>query len=102
MKTYEGSLDNEVESNVLTVLNATHYASTDIPIIMEGSSAGSLYRMIGGGGDTTGGLTNWDNLLLFSELFPSWIQKCLGLENTFVKQVANQKEHLRYGIDKQQ
>lgn len=102
MRTYEGSLDNEVESNVLTVLKATHYAPTDIPIIMEGSSASSLYRMIGGGGETTEGLSNWDTLLLFSDLFHSWIQKCLGLENTFVKQVADQKEYLRYGIDKQQ
>jgi len=99
MKTYEGSLDNEVESNVVTVLKATHYAPTDIPIIMEGSSASSLYRMIGGGGETTQGLSNWENLQVFSELFHGWVQKCLGLENSFVKQVAEQKEHLRYGID---
>jgi len=99
MKKYEGSLDNEVESNVLTILKATHYAPTDIPIIMEGSSAGSLYKMIGGG-ETPDGLSNWDSLLLFSDLFHSWIQKCLfGQEASFVKQVANQKEHLKFGID---
>lgn len=104
MKVYEGSLDNEVESNVVTVLSATHYAPTDIPIIMEGSSAGSLYRMIGGG-EAAEGLSNWDNLLLFSDLFHTWTQKCLGslgMENLFVKKIAEQQEHLKYGIDVEQ
>ena len=102
MKTYEGSLDNEVRSNVVTVLNATHYAPTDIPIIMEGSSANSLYKMIGGGGETTQGLSNWDNLQLFSELFHNWVQKCLGFENSFVKMVVDKEDHLRYGIEIEQ
>jgi len=99
MKTYEGSLDNEVPSNVLTVLQATHYAPTDIPVIMEGSSASSLYKMIGGGGETSDGLTNWDSLQLFSDLFHNWIQRCMGQENSFSKHVIENQDHLKYGID---
>ena len=98
MKTYEGSLDNEIESNVVTVTNATHYAPTDIPIIMEGSSASSLFHMIGGG-QTTDGLYNWDTLQLFSDLCHSWLQKCLGFENTFAQKVEKKKDILVYGID---
>ena len=99
MKTYEGSLDNEVKSNVVTVLKATHYAPTDIPIIMEGSKANSLYKMIGGGGEAADGLSNWDNVQLFSGLFHSWVQKCLGFENSFAKMVAEQEANLTYGIE---
>ena len=64
----------------------------------DAPSAGSLYKIIGGG-ETAEGLSNWDNLLLFSELFHSWAQKCLGKENDFVKKVASHQEHLKYGID---
>merc|ERR1711915_880017 len=78
MKTYEGSLDNQ--------------------IIMEGSSASSLFHMIGGG-QTTDGLYNWDTLQLFSDLCHSWLQKCLGFENTFAQKVEKKKDILVYGID---
>ena len=99
MKRFEGNVDNGIPSNVLTVLKATHYAPTDIPIIMEGSSANTLYRMIGGGGETPEGLSNRDSLKLFSELFHNWVQRGLGLENSFRNQVSEHKEYLKYGID---
>ena len=99
MKRFEGKVDAEVPSNVVTVLKATHYAPTDIPLIMEGSSAGSLYRMIGGGGETPEGLSNWASLQLFSNLFHSWVQRGLGLDNSFSEQVSEHEDHLKYGID---
>ena len=100
MKTFEGSLDSSVvPSNVLTVLKATHYAPTDIPVIMEGSSAASLYKVLGGGGETNDGLNNMDSLQLFSDLFHNWILRCMGQKNSFAKQVMEHQDHLKYGID---
>ena len=50
MQRWEGRV-GPLASNVLTLLEGQHYAPTDVPTIMEGSSAGKIFKLLGGGGE---------------------------------------------------
>lgn len=100
MKAYEGppGLDS-VPSNVVTLRGATHQSSSDLNVLMEGSSAGSLYRMMGGGGADQAGLSHSQYLILNSDLFVSWVEKCLTNETShFVETIKDNRESLEFGI----
>merc|ERR1719447_1233368 len=59
-------------SNVITLKEASHYAPTDIPIILEGSRAGSVARMLGVTG-VPGPTSNLAYLKITSDLVRTWL-----------------------------
>ena len=80
MSLYEGSSNFEgslVTSNVLTLKNAEHSCSTDVNIVIESSSAASFYKLMGGSIKCEEGLSKTEWVILNSELFNGWAEKCL-------------------------
>jgi len=64
-------------SNVVTLKEASHYAPTDIPIILEGSRAGSVARMLGVTG-VPGKTSNLAYLTITSDLVRGWVRGATG------------------------
>jgi len=101
MSSYEGSPDLTgplVPSNVLTLKDAAHSSSTDVNIVIEGSSAMSLYKLMGGSMQSEG-LSNMELVTLNAELVNGWVEKCLKNETEkFLETVSANLPHLFNGI----
>lgn len=82
-------------SNVLTVLGASHHASTDLNVILKGSYAG--WFMPVSGSDTTG-LDPYTTLLLHADLLSGWLERGSGRDDTFDKTLAGNKSFLAAGV----
>jgi len=78
MKKFTGHPGNVgLPSNVVTLKEASHYAPTDIPVILEGSRAGSVARMLGVTG-VPGPTSNLAYLTITSDLVRSWVRGATG------------------------